>query len=137
MDRYEVMEVDGERIFYNFIDRDIIDELLISPDNTLSLFKRIKETGEVVKDDIFQNIKHLPTLEAVIIGKGYNVHTFDDCYQIYGELFEKDDLYLPFDNDEIYITLEDSYQGCCTRGGWEFSTREYHYFFGIINKEID
>ena len=135
--KYDKIEVNGEIVLYNFVDKDIIEDLLILPENRLHLFKKTKSTGEINRDECFQNEKFLPTLEAVIESKGYKVHTFDECLNIYGDIFEQDDLYLPFDNDETYITLDDVYQGCCTRGGWEFSTKDYHYFFGIITKEID
>lgn len=137
MGKYEKIEVNGEEVLYNFVDKDIIEDLLILPENRLYLFKKNKDTGDIERDKCFQGEKFLPTLEAVIASKGYDIHTFDECLKIYGDLFEQSDLYLPFDDNEVYITLDDNYEGCCTRGGWEFSTRDYHYFFGIIAEEID
>ena len=135
--KYNKIEINGEEVLCDFVDKDIIEDLLILPENRLYLFKLNKITGEIKRDEHFQNEKFLPTLEAVIESKGYDVHTFDECLKLYGDLFEQSDLYLPFDNNEVYITLGDVYQGCCTRGGWEFSTKDYHYFFGIITDEID
>jgi hypothetical protein len=136
MSKFERIEINGEEVLYNFIDKDIIEDLLIVPEHWICLFRKDKNTGEIIKDNDFQNGKFLPTLEAVIESKGYEIHTFSECEELYGELFEKDELYLPFDMEEVYITLNDVYQGCCTRGGWEFSTKDYHYFFGIITNEI-
>lgn len=133
--KYDKIEINGEKVLYNFVDKDIIEDLLILPENSLSLFIKDKKTGEYTKHKLFQNEKFLPTLEAVIVSLGFEIHTFNECLRIYGDLFENDDKYLPFDNDEVYITLDDRYVGCCTRGGWEFSTEDKHYFFGIITKE--
>ena len=135
MKKYDNIDINGEQVLYNFVDKDIIEDLLILPENTLNLFIKDKNSGEIVRDKVFQNEKYLPTIEAVIESKGYKIHTFDDCLKIYGDLFENSDRYLPFDNDEVYITLDDRYVGCCTRGGWEFVVENLHYFFGIITKE--
>lgn len=132
MGKYDIIEVGGEEVLCNFMDKSTIEHLLIFPENRISLFRRDLKTNEIVKDNDFQNKKHLLTLEAIIEAKGYEIHTFDECVELYGDVFENDDSYLPFDNDEVYITLKDRYEGCCTRGGWEFTTKDYHYFFGII-----
>lgn len=135
MSKYNIIEVDNEKVLCEFADITVMEELLILPENYLCLYRKDINTGEIVRDETFHHERHVPTLEAVIESKGFKVHTFEECFQLYGELFENDSSYLPFDNNEIYITLDDNYQGCCTRGGYEFTTKEHHYFFGIISKK--
>jgi hypothetical protein len=134
MSKYENIKVGEIDVLCNFVDKDIIEDLLISPDYVISLFKRNKKTNNIEREKSFQNERALPTIEAVIESIGFQVHTFDDCVKLYGDVFENDDLYLPFDDNEVYITLDDVYQGCCTRGGFEFSTKDFHYFFGITKE---
>jgi hypothetical protein len=135
MSKFETIIVNGEEVLYNFTDKDSIVQLLECSNNVASLFIKDKNTGKTIKDDCFQNMKTIPPIEDIIVNKGYDVHTFEECENIYGEMFENDDSYLPFDFNEIFISLNDNYQGCCTKEGWEFSTKDFHYFIGIIKNK--
>ena len=53
---------------------------------------------------------------------------------LYKENFENDDHYLPFDNNELYITKDDKYEGCCTVDGYEFTTKDFHYYWTVASK---
>lgn len=132
-EEYYLKEINGEDVKIDFSSNDIIEQLLMQPENRLFLFKENRETKEITQEPDFSNEASLPNIMNVIQAKGYNIHTFNDCVDLYEDVFENDENYLPFDDDEIYITLNDVYQGCCTRNGFEFTTKDYHYFFGIKN----
>lgn len=128
---YYLKEIDGEVVKVDFSSTNVIEKLLLQPEHRLFLFKENKQTKEITQEPDFCGESSLPNIKDVIISKGYNIHTFNDCLELYQSMFENDENYLPFDDDEIYITLNDVYQGCCTRNGFEFTTKDYHYFFGI------
>lgn len=110
------------------------EELLSSlhyPENALFLYKENRKTGEKILCTDYCELSELPDIREVIHHYGFETHDFKECCKIMGDIFENDDDYLPFDNDEIYITSEDRYEGCCTVGGFEFTTKDWHFYFDV------
>ena len=103
------------------------------PDNALFLFIKNNKTGEQTKCNKFSGLSFLPDIKEVIHYYGYETHDFNECLEIYGDLFENDEKYLPFDNNEIYITSHDKYEGCCTANGFEFKTKDWHFYFKVCD----
>lgn len=131
--KYSIENINNEEVYTEFESKDIIEQLLILPENNMFLFQRNKENNETLKMNEFSNSKYLPDIGNVILSLGYDIHSFGEMMDIYNEIFENDDNYLPFDNNELYITKDDIYQGCCDRNAYEFMTKKFHYFFGIVN----
>lgn len=130
-----IKHINGENILTDFENTEVIERVLKNTNGKLFFYCRDKETNEITEIEEYSELNYLPNIEDVIQGMGYQTHTFNDCLELYEENFENSDQYLPFDNDEIYITEDDVYQGCCTKNGFEFSTKTKHFFFGIKNFE--
>lgn len=128
-------EINGEKVICDFESVETLERYLTMKSNSLYLYRRDLKTDEIVELPQFGNINYIPKIEGVIQTFGYDTHAFNECVELFNDVFETDDSYLPFDNDEIYITKEDRYEGCCTKDGFEFKTKDYHYFFGIKEKK--
>lgn len=127
-------EINGEKVLCEFESVEQIYKNLTYSNNSLYLYKRDLATNEITAVPEFSKLKNIPVIEHVIRTLGYDTHSFDECLELYKDVFESDERYLPFDNDELYITKYDLYEGCCTKDGFEFTTKEYHYFY-IIKRE--
>ena len=89
----------------NFSSKEELLKVLNETKGHLSLLKKDRKTGEFLEcNPKYNRVYELPNIKEVIIDEGYEVHTFDECFKIYKENFENDELYLPFDNNELYIT---------------------------------
>lgn len=104
------------------------------PETALYLFRTNLETGEteLCGDDKYNELDVLPDIKEVIEYYGYDTHDFNECLEIYKDIFEHDDAYLPFDNDEIYISKNDRYEGCCGKNDTQFKTKEWFYYFTVL-----
>lgn len=123
-----------KNIYSNFASKDELLKKLTETNGYLSLLKKNRITGECEEVKEYSNYTYLPNIQEVIENLGYQTHSFDECLELYKDIFENDDDYLPFDDDELYITKDDKYEGCCTKDGFEFLIKNYHFYWAVIEK---
>ena len=125
-------------VYKDFSSKEELLETLKETNGHLSLVKESKTTDDFFPcNPIYNRVYELPDIKEVIINEGYETHSFDECLELYKENFENDDRYLPFDNNELYITKDDKYEGCCTVDGYEFTTKDFHYYWTVASKIKD
>ena len=73
-EEYYLKEINGENVKIDFSSNDIIEQLLLQPENRLFLFKENRETKEITQEPDFSNEVSLPNIMNVIQAKGYNIH---------------------------------------------------------------
>ena len=122
-----------DNIVYRYFSKDELEDALKRPEYRLFLFK---EDGAVItKTNIFSNENVIPDIAIVLEKLGYEVHTFKEMEELFNDIFENHDMYLPFDMDELHYTSNDKYVGYCYRDSIDFNVDGSHYFFGVINIE--
>ena len=126
-------DTDGETV-YRFDTRMELEFALTQPEFRLFLFKVI-EGENVEKLNIPPNESFIPDISIVLNELGLETHDFQEMEELFEETFENNDMYLPFDMDEIHYTSNDKYVGYCYRDSIDFNVDGSHYFFGVINIE--
>lgn len=120
-----------DNIVYRYFSKDELEDALKRPEYRLFLFK---EDGAVItKTDIFPNETLIPDIAIVLEELGCEVHTFKEMEELFKDIFENHDMYLPFDMDELHYTYDGEYMGFCYRDSVHFILNGYEYFFGLIN----
>ena len=120
-------------IVYHYFSKDELEDALKLPEYRLFLFK---EDGAVItKTDIFPNENLIPDIAIVLEKLGCEVHTFKEMEELFRDIFENHDMYLPFDTDELHYTYNGEYMGFCYRNDIQFTLGEYNYFFGLIKTD--
>ena len=125
-------DIDNNTV-YRYLSKDELEDALKLSEYRLFLFK---EDGVVItKTDIFPNENIIPDIAIVLEKLGCEVHTFNEMEELFNDIFENHDMYLPFDMDELHYTCDGEYMGFCYRDSIQFVLNGYNYFFGLVNIE--
>ena len=120
-----------DNIVYRYFSKDELEDALKLPEYRLFLFK--EDGVNITKTDIFPNEKLIPDIGIVLEKLGCEVHTFKEMEELFKDIFENHDMYLPFDTDELHYTYNGEYMGFCYRDSVHFILNGCEYFFGLIN----
>lgn len=120
-----------DNIVYRYFSKDELEDDLKLPEYRLFLFK--KDGAVITKTDIFPNENLIPDIAIVMENLGCEVHTFNEMEELFKDIFENNDMYLPFDMDELHYTYDGEYMGFCYRDSVHFILNGCEYFFGLIN----
>lgn len=120
-----------DNIVYRYVSKDELEDDLKLLEYRLFLFK--KDGDVITKTDIFPNEKLIPDIPIVLEKLGCEVHTFKEMEELFKDIFENHDMYLPFDMDELHYTYDGEYMGFCFRDSIHFILNGCEYFFGLIN----
>lgn len=127
------LDNDGNIIYY-CNDRSTIEDMLKLPEYRLFVCKQCGD-NKVEKTELFSNESFIPDIAIVLEHLGCEIYTFQEMEELFHDVFENDDMYLPFDTDELHYTYNGEYMGFCYRNDIQFTLGEYNYFFGLIKTD--